>query len=67
MAILFLLPGHWLERSHEKHQPQAGPHLDIEDLTHTLDHIQDLIDKDPIRSRNEITEFSLLLRNGYLK
>jgi LytS/YehU family sensor histidine kinase len=41
--------------------------VDIDFITGSLQRIQSLIDENPSRSRAEITEFSNLLRNGFLK
>ena len=51
----------------ERRSSQTAPHLDIEDLTSSLEQVRSMIDNDPERSRNEITKFSRLLRTGYLK
>jgi hypothetical protein len=41
--------------------------VDIDFITESLNHIQSMIDQDPKAAREEITAFSQLLRNGYLK
>jgi hypothetical protein len=43
------------------------PAVDIDFITDSLNHIKSMIDQDPQASREEITAFSQLLRNGYLK
>lgn len=40
---------------------------DMEAMMDSLRHMQDAIGEDPVRCRKEITEFSKLLREGYLR
>jgi hypothetical protein len=50
-----------------KERQELGPVVDIDFITDSLNHIKSTIDQDPEASRQEITAFSQLLRNGYLK
>jgi two-component system, LytTR family, sensor kinase len=51
----------------ERQEQANDPAVDIDFITDSLNHIKSLIDQDPEASRVEITAFSQLLRNGYLK
>jgi hypothetical protein len=51
----------------ERQELAKDPPVDIDFITDSLNHIKSMIDQDPEASREEITAFSQLLRNGYLK
>jgi two-component system, LytTR family, sensor kinase len=51
----------------ERQELAKDPAVDIDFITDSLNHIKSMIDQDPQASREEITAFSQLLRNGYLK
>jgi hypothetical protein len=51
----------------ERQEQANDPAVDIDFITDSLNHIKSMIDQDPEGSREEITAFSQLLRNGYLK
>jgi len=51
----------------ERQEPAKDPTVDIDFITDSLNHIKSMIDQDPQASREEITAFSQLLRNGHLK
>ena len=51
----------------ERQEPAKDPAVDIDFITDSLNHIKSMIDQDPQASREEITAFSQLLRNGHLK
>jgi hypothetical protein len=51
----------------ERQELAKDPAVDIDFITDSLNHIKSMIDQDPDASREEITAFSQLLRNGYLK